>query len=99
LERHAQVARDTGGERCFAQARRAVQQNVAQRFFAFPRGVDRDGQPLRDLPLADHLVHVPRTQRDLVVAEFAERMMGGGELRRGSRFDTFAGEDSFTGHA
>ena len=82
LQRDAQIARDAGGERRLAQAGRAVEQDVAQRLFAFAGGVDGDRQPLGHLALADHLVHVPRPQRDLIVAQLGQALRATAGRRR-----------------
>ena len=55
LHGNAHVAGDAGGEGRLAQARRAVQEDMAQRFAALRGGIDGDAQPLMDLALADHV--------------------------------------------
>ena len=62
LHADAHVVRDAGGEGRFAQARRAVQEDMAQRFAALRGGIDGDAQPLVDLALADHVAHPLRAQ-------------------------------------
>ncbi len=60
--RNAHVAGDAGGEGRLAQARRAVQEDMAQRFAALRGGIDGDAQPLVDLALADHVAHPLRAK-------------------------------------
>ena len=97
LQRNAQIARDARGERRLAEAGRAIEQDVAQRLLALAGGVDGDRQPLGHLPLADHLVHVPRPQGDFVVAQLGERLARR-RRRRGRFAQAVGGENRFAGH-
>ena len=45
---------------------------MAQRFFALSGGIDGNRQPLSHFTLSHHLVHVPRTQRNLIVAQLSQ---------------------------
>jgi hypothetical protein len=96
LQGDAQIARDTGGERGFAQARRTIEKNMPQRFLALAGGIDSDRQPLGHVSLPNHLVHVTRPKGDLVVTKLAERF-----ARRSSCGfpQRVAREDPFAGHA
>jgi hypothetical protein len=46
---------------------------MPERLLALACRVDRNRQPFGDVSLPDHLVHAPRPQGDLIVAELAER--------------------------
>ena len=70
LQWHPQVARDACGEGRLAEARRTIEQDVAQRLFALAGRVDGDRQPFGNFALADHLAHVLRPQRNFIVAKF-----------------------------
>ena len=56
---------DDGSQSRFAEARRAIQQNVIERFAAFPRGLDRDVEVVFDVLLADVLREKARPKRQL----------------------------------
>ena len=58
----AQFARDELRERCFAEAGRAEEERVIQRFAAREGGVDIDAQTLLDLLLADKLIETLRPE-------------------------------------
>ena len=65
LERHRQFVGDDGGQRGLAQARRAVEQNVIERFAARLRGLDGDRQIFFYLGLSDELRQALRAQLQL----------------------------------
>ena len=63
LNGRADFARDAGGEGGFAQARRAVEENMAQRFVALAGGIEGDFEALGHFALADHVFHALRRRR------------------------------------
>ncbi len=63
LEADSQFGRDDGGERCLAQAGRAVQQHVIHGFAALLGGFDGDGEIFLELRLAGEVVQLGRTER------------------------------------
>ena len=71
--RDAQFARNAGGERRFAQPRRTIEQNVAQRFAPLAGGIERDFQPFRHFALADHVAHPLRPQQAIVLVRHHAR--------------------------
>ena len=73
LHRYAKFARNAGGKRRFAQARRAVEQNMPQRFAPLPGGIERNFQPFRHLALADHIPHPLRPQDAIVLLRHHSR--------------------------
>ena len=62
---HAELVRDDVRQRRLAEARRAEQQHVVERFLALARGLDEDRQLAADLLLPDVLVEQARAQRAL----------------------------------
>ena len=99
LQGDAQIARDAGGESRFAQAGRTIEQDVAQRLFAFAGRIDGDRQPLGHLLLADHLVHVPGPKRGLVVTRFARWVALGQRTVVVGFGQIVAGDNCFARHA
>ena len=77
LERGAQLLGNAGGKRRLAEARRPVEQNVAQRFAPFPRGIDGDREPFKHRPLADHLAEPLRPQRAILLRRIVHGLYGG----------------------
>ena len=63
----AQVAGNARGEGGLAQARRAVEEDMPQRFAPLGGRVDRDFQPGVHLPLPDHVLHPLRTEIAVLV--------------------------------
>ena len=63
----------------------------------FASGINGDSQPLGDLVLADHLLHMPRSQGDFVVAKLgqglARYLSAVGSIRQ-----CIGGENRFAGH-
>ena len=66
LQVHAHLARDDVRERGLAQAGRAEEQHVVERFLALARGLDEDFELLADLLLAHVFGELARAQRALV---------------------------------
>ena len=62
---HAELVRDDVRQRRLAEARRAEQQHVVERFLALPRRFDEDRQLAADLLLPDVFVEEARAQRAL----------------------------------
>ena len=66
LESHAQFIGDDGRQRCLAQPRRPIEQDMVQRFAARTGRLDGDRQIFFDLCLADEFAQVARTQLELI---------------------------------
>ena len=65
VHRHAHLARDDVRQRRLAEARRAEQQHVIERFAARFRRLDEDGNLAANLFLADVFIQLLRSQRAL----------------------------------
>ena len=66
----AQLVGQHGGEGGLAEAGRAVEEDVRQRFLELAAGVEDDAQPLHDRLLADDLAQPARPQRRVALPRF-----------------------------
>ena len=68
LHADAEFVRNAGGEGRFTQARRPVQEDMAQGFATLHGGVDSNAQPLVNVALPDHIAHALRAKIAIFVA-------------------------------
>ena len=81
LEAHAQLAGDDGGECCFAEAGRPVQQHMIHGFAAFQRSFNGDREIFLKLRLAGKLREFRGAQRGFKLAlAFQRRRRGDSSL-------------------
>src|SRR5262249_25538389 len=83
-EIHTELARDDLRQRGFAEARRADEQHVIERFLARPRGLDEHRKILARLFLADEFGKLLRPQRGLrrvLVAAIGTHKLASGARR------------------
>jgi hypothetical protein len=62
---YAEFSRNTGSERRFAKAWRAIKKDVAKRVIPFTGCIDRDQKTFEDFPLPNHVGHFLRAKRSL----------------------------------
>ena len=88
LEPRPELRRDQDRERRLAEPREAREQHVVERFASRLGGLDREGQVLHDVALADELVHRPGAQRPVerrgaAAPRLLERIGRGSRVRSG----------------
>ena len=93
LEGDIELVGDDGGEGRFAQAGRAEEQHMIERFAARPGGFERDGQLFLRLGLADELAEPARAQLQLEIL-FVFGARGTNEAFRGIFLGTSHAEGS-----
>ena len=81
--RDAHLSGDDVRERRFAEAGRAIEEQVVERFVALLGGVDGDAEVVFELLLADEFIEPPWSQRDVDLLVVFPRLAGDNALLSG----------------